>query len=392
MLKHYGVNRVEIFVELITDVERVSEFWERFDAASHGEWFGSEEETRSHFGQKSNFDRLISQEFEKLNIQFSIIALNEYKEAFDEALFEIVERHETPDGFCRPAWEMTRHRHWHDVYDDGWHGGEARVHDWLHHVRGPEPQNDEEWRIVRRAFAVEIDRLRVHEFGHLQHAFDHGFNEGWSYGAFAVSEVEYRRGYQEGVEATFHRAVEEAYHGEFQSEFAAFYEREFRSWADFVRPRILDLRLSDADGDGVFEPAEEVSVRYWIANYGGVGGELEIRVSGAALASELVTVLDLPRRSRARESEPLLARVRPSIPPRSDRMVSLSVGDELLNRMVYVSYPLEIDPRFEVVEIDSLSGRAEVEIRVRNTSNRVVDGELLVGSAAAADKPRRRRT
>jgi hypothetical protein len=107
VLKHYGVNPVEIFDELITSVQSLSDFWERFDAASDGEWFESEGEIQSHFAQVQNFDRLISGEYEKLNTQFSVIALHEYKEAFDEAFLEIVRRHDATDGFGEPAWEMT---------------------------------------------------------------------------------------------------------------------------------------------------------------------------------------------------------------------------------------------------------------------------------------------
>ena len=61
-------------------------FWKLFDRASKDEWFDSREEAERFFSGKKNFNNLIEQKYEKLNIQFSVIILRDYKIAFDKVL------------------------------------------------------------------------------------------------------------------------------------------------------------------------------------------------------------------------------------------------------------------------------------------------------------------
>jgi hypothetical protein len=71
---------------LEADAERepaIVAFWSEFDAASRGEWFDSEEAIRAYFAAPANFRRLIDQDYEKLNIRFSVRILERYKPAFD---------------------------------------------------------------------------------------------------------------------------------------------------------------------------------------------------------------------------------------------------------------------------------------------------------------------
>ena len=53
---------------------------------SENEWFNNKEEAERFFSDKKNFNDLIEQKYEKLNIQFSVIILRDYKIAFDKVL------------------------------------------------------------------------------------------------------------------------------------------------------------------------------------------------------------------------------------------------------------------------------------------------------------------
>jgi hypothetical protein len=88
----YDINPIDVFVEMIKS-DKLAKFFAEFDAASNAEWFGSAKEIESYFAEPENFDRLLRQEFEKLNIQFSIVALRHHKETFDEALIDILSPH-----------------------------------------------------------------------------------------------------------------------------------------------------------------------------------------------------------------------------------------------------------------------------------------------------------
>lgn len=101
LLLSHGVNPVEVFKRILASlnpkiVENEAEHWKRirmffdsFDADSRGEWFDSKEAIEEFFSNSDNFDRLIDQQFDKLNILYSILALRDYKPAFDYVFAEI---------------------------------------------------------------------------------------------------------------------------------------------------------------------------------------------------------------------------------------------------------------------------------------------------------------
>ena len=97
----YNVNPLDVFKIILESVEgardsenesqrMISEFFNRFDEFSHSEWFDSAEEIENYFTDGTNFQRLIEQEFDKLNILFSVILLKEYKPAFDIVIKESI--------------------------------------------------------------------------------------------------------------------------------------------------------------------------------------------------------------------------------------------------------------------------------------------------------------
>ena len=92
-LQLYGTNPIDVLRGLLEldDGEDggLSDFWAYFDRMSREEWFDSEQEILAYFADEKNFERLLNQEFEKLNVMFSVIALRDHKPAFDRAVMEI---------------------------------------------------------------------------------------------------------------------------------------------------------------------------------------------------------------------------------------------------------------------------------------------------------------
>lgn len=91
----YGVNPIDVFMRLLESVERgehgeLAAFFEDFHRKSETEWFDSERDILDYFADEGNFNRLLNQEFEKLNIQYSVIALRDYKSAFDRAIRDVL--------------------------------------------------------------------------------------------------------------------------------------------------------------------------------------------------------------------------------------------------------------------------------------------------------------
>ncbi|NIA68740.1 radical SAM protein [Pelagibius litoralis] len=91
----YDINPVDVLKKVLSDVDEgkrpaLGSFFAEFERQSHDEWFDSAEQIESHFAAPKQFSRLLNQEFEKLNIHFSVIALRDYKDAFDTAIADIL--------------------------------------------------------------------------------------------------------------------------------------------------------------------------------------------------------------------------------------------------------------------------------------------------------------
>ena len=93
----YDVNPIDVLTRLLDSIEdgehkELSAFFADFHRKSETEWFDSEQDILDYFADEANFNRLLNQEFEKLNIQYSVIALRDYKAAFDRAIGNVLAR------------------------------------------------------------------------------------------------------------------------------------------------------------------------------------------------------------------------------------------------------------------------------------------------------------
>ena len=93
LAKKFQINQLDIILNFLKNGKKNKElikFWKLFDRFSKDEWFNSREEAERFFSDKKNFNDLISQKYEKLNIQFSIIVLRDYKITFDKVLLQTI--------------------------------------------------------------------------------------------------------------------------------------------------------------------------------------------------------------------------------------------------------------------------------------------------------------
>ena len=94
----YGVHPIDVLMKVADcyaspisgvdddDLSQVREFLALFEKLSTEEWFDSEDDIEAYFGEDEHFARLISREFDKLNILCSVIILRDYKKSFDALL------------------------------------------------------------------------------------------------------------------------------------------------------------------------------------------------------------------------------------------------------------------------------------------------------------------
>jgi hypothetical protein len=81
----HGKSPVDVLTSLLSQ-PTLTAFCAEFDSESQAEWFDSEEDIRRYFSDPHNWQRLVRQDFDKLNIKYSVRVLEKYKEDFDRAL------------------------------------------------------------------------------------------------------------------------------------------------------------------------------------------------------------------------------------------------------------------------------------------------------------------
>lgn len=92
----YGANPTDILEAVLArgvldDHAETAAFFRQLDAYSREEWFDDAAAIGAYFAEEKNFRRLIDQEFEKLNIMFSIVLLRDAKRAFDGHFKAVIE-------------------------------------------------------------------------------------------------------------------------------------------------------------------------------------------------------------------------------------------------------------------------------------------------------------
>ena len=95
--KNFKINPIDLilnFMENTKKNKKLSLFWSLFNNSSKNEWFNSRKEAESFFSKKENFTKLVNQEYEKINIQFAIIILRDYKKTFDDVFLNTIKSYE----------------------------------------------------------------------------------------------------------------------------------------------------------------------------------------------------------------------------------------------------------------------------------------------------------
>jgi len=95
--KNFNINPIDLilnFMENTKKNKKLSLFWRLFNESSKNEWFNNREDAESFFSKKENFAKLVNQEYEKINIQFAIIILRDYKKTFDEVFLNTIKSNE----------------------------------------------------------------------------------------------------------------------------------------------------------------------------------------------------------------------------------------------------------------------------------------------------------
>ena len=95
--KNFKINQLDLILNFIRNTKKnkkLSSFWRAFNKASKSEWFNNRKDAENFFSKKKNFYKLVNQEYEKINIQYSIIILRDYKKTFDEVFLNTMKSYE----------------------------------------------------------------------------------------------------------------------------------------------------------------------------------------------------------------------------------------------------------------------------------------------------------
>ncbi len=95
------------FLDSSEKSDKLKNFFKKFDADSKEEWFESKEEFLDFWRKDKNFQKLENQEYDKMNIKYSIIALREYKKDFDDIVLKTLMSCKVPTEIAKSVYNLA---------------------------------------------------------------------------------------------------------------------------------------------------------------------------------------------------------------------------------------------------------------------------------------------
>lgn len=288
-------------------------------------------------------------------------------------------------------WRFYCYSNSRDAYNSRWWDPDRAFRRWQKHngslfYRLTSDEKDYFADVFRHRYHREL-----HEFYErtADDAYGRGYHHGWDYGAEVTYEWNFRRGYHQGFNDAVRDSAHRAWEQGFERAYSDRYGRYFDEWSRSAKPEIHEASLRDQNGDGIFEPGEDILLHYSLVNYGGADGRYDAALAGGPLTSKSTAWVDLPRRRITRMETPIAATIsaQARVNRHAETALSLNVGPLTHEVPLRVSYPLELDPRVRLMAHDSLSGRAVLEVAVRNSSRRPLSGYVEMRGYRAAPRP-----
>ena len=244
-------------------------------------------------------------------------------------------------------------------------------------------QDAEERRWFKEKFGeVFVQRVATQLQSELIPAFERGANRGWSYGAFARQELEYRKGFRSGFLGSLEESTLSGFHANYFDLYQSAYRVAFDDWSRNPKLEIGDVRLSDENGDGVFAPGEQLFIDAELINFGGGHASLPLQLDGRVLDRSASRTIDLPPRSVTLPERRLQARIAAHTPNRTRDELELVLADSVRQLSLRVSHPLQLRRKAWRVRRSNLDGEVTLEVDVANESTRAVDGSLELTTAS----------
>ena len=115
----YQIDPIDVLIKIIEESfvnvneknvnkKNIGSFFKKFDKSSKEEWFSSSSEIENYFKNTSNFDKLLNNEFDKLNILYSVVLLKDFKNDFDICILRIIKSYKkVPKEVLEPTAKLS---------------------------------------------------------------------------------------------------------------------------------------------------------------------------------------------------------------------------------------------------------------------------------------------
>ena len=287
------------------------------------------------------------------------------------------------EGWRYDAARLMDCRTYADFFDARWDDVDAAFLFW-----NKRPERSAYYRTLRGAGErrwfeekfgeVFVQRVATHVQSDLVPAFERGASRGWSYGAFARQELDYRKGFRSGFMRSLEEAALVGFHAEYPGHYEMAYRASFDDWSRNPKLEIGEVVLSDGNGDGVFAPGEQLFVDAELINFGGGHAHLPLQLDGPVLDRSASRTIDLPPRSVTRPERRLQVRIAAHTPNRTRTELELVLAESVRHLSLRVSHPLQLRREAWRVRRSNLDGEVTLEVDVANESTRSVNGKLVL--------------
>jgi len=95
------------FLDSSEKSDKLKNFFKKFDVESKEEWFESKDRFLDFWRKDENFEKLENQEYDKMNIKYSILVLKEYKKDFDNIVLQTLINYKVPKEIAKSVYNLA---------------------------------------------------------------------------------------------------------------------------------------------------------------------------------------------------------------------------------------------------------------------------------------------
>lgn len=192
---------------------------------------------------------------------------------------------------------------------------------------------------LRNSYRYYVEYYYSREF---HQNIDQGAVQGEQVGQLVGKNIAYKRGQAQAFNQKFKESSKQTFRDAFVGAYTENFNKTFQDYNTSAKLSLKLLDVIESENDGIFQPGEQISVRFRVRNVGGVGSALTASLTGDVQEVQQQQ-FQVGRLQSQVYTAPLMARLSGSLKPRDVARIRLTVNglsddlNQTVQRMIELS-------------------------------------------------------